>query len=331
VLVAVVILALCFGLLNGIHDAGNAIAAPVMTRAMTPGAALVLAAVFHVLGALVAGTAVAATIAGIVNVASGQLLAVVGAAVSGALVWNGLTLWWGIPCSSGHCLVGALAGAALADAGGSAVHWVGFSGLRPEGVLGVLLWLVISAALAFPLAAVGARLSRRALSGAPAGVSRSIRRAEWGTAACLAFAHGSNDSQKTMGLIATALLAGGRLTHFAVPLWVMVVSAAALTVGTSLGGWRVVRTLARRIYPLRSLDGLVSQAAASSIVLTASLVGAPVSTTDVVAPAVVGVGAGSRWHHVRLGVVRTVALSWLVTLPVSGLLAAAFLPIWRSL
>jgi PiT family inorganic phosphate transporter len=158
-----------------------------------------------------------------------------------------------------------------------------------------------------------------------------VRRSEIATTAALAFAHGSNDAQKTMGVLTLALVATGRLSHFAVPWWVAVVSAAALTIGTSLGGWRVVRTLARGIYPLRTLEGLVSQGSSATIVLAASLVGAPISTTDVVAPSVVGVGTGERWHHVRWKVVEEIGLAWVVTLPVSGALAALAWPVWRSL
>jgi PiT family inorganic phosphate transporter len=329
VLVAVVALAIAFGLVNGIHDAGNAIAAPVVTRALRPGTAVSLAAVCHVLGALLVGTAVAATVAGIISVPTSQIMAVLAAAVTGALVWNVLTLWWGLPCSSGHCLVGALAGAALAQGGAHAVQWGGLHGVRPVGVLGSLIWLVFSTAVAVPLAALTIRSARRSLRRATRAVERPIRRGEIVTTATLAFAHGSNDAQKTMGLIALALVASGHLARFSVPLWVILVAAAALTLGTCLGGWRVVRTLGRRIYHLRSLDGLASQGSASIIVLAASLVGAPISTTDVVAPAIVGVGAGERWRHVRWLVVREIGVAWLVTLPVAGILGAAALPLWR--
>ncbi len=289
-LVTVLVLAAAFGVVNGVHDAGNAIAAPIVTGAMRPGPAVVVAAVFHVIGALVLGTAVAATIAGITKVPEDRLLEVLGAAVLGALAWSLLTLWWGLPCSSGHCLVGALAGAALAEGGVGAVHWGGLDGLRPEGVLGSLIWLLVSSAAAVPVAMVGIRASRRMLRRATRAVERPVRRGEIATSAGLAFAHGSNDAQKTMGLITAALVAGGRLSHFAVPFWVALASALLLTFGTLLGGWRVVRTLGRRIYRIKSLDGLVSQGASGAIVMVASLAGAPVSTTDVVAPAVVGVG-----------------------------------------
>jgi PiT family inorganic phosphate transporter len=331
VLFAVVALAVVFGLVNGIHDAGNAIAAPIVTNALRPGPAVVLAAVFHVIGALVVGTAVAATVAGIIDVPTDQILVVLGAAVTGALVWNLATLWWGLPCSSGHCLVGSLAGAALVEGGVHAVHWGGLDGIRPEGVVGSLLWLLVSTLVAVPFAVVTIRLARRVLRRARRSVERPVKRGEIATTAALAFAHGSNDAQKTMGLVTLALVGGGRLSHFAVPLWVELLAAAALTLGTSLGGWRVVRTLGRHITHLRPLDGLAGQGSSSVIVLAASLAGAPISTTDVVAPAIVGVGTGERWRRVRWRVVREIGLAWLVTLPVAAVLAALAFPVWRWL
>lgn len=329
--VVVILLAAAFAVVNGVHDAGNAIAAPIVTGAMRPAPAVVTAAVFHVVGALVVGTAVAATIGGIAIVPTGDMLEVLGAAVLGALVWSLLTLWWGLPCSSGHCLVGALAGAALAEGGISAVRWGGLNGLRPVGVFGSLLWLFFSSAIALPLAMIGIRLARRSLRRATRSVQKPVRRGEVVASAGLAFAHGSNDAQKTMGLITAALVADGKLSHFAVPFWVALASALFLTFGTLFGGWRVVRTLGKRIYRIRSLDGLVSQSASGTIVLIASLAGAPVSTTDVVAPAVVGVGSGERFRHVRWAVVGEIGLAWLVTLPVSGALGAVFFLVWRWL
>jgi PiT family inorganic phosphate transporter len=305
-----------------VHDAANAIAAPIVTGAIRPAPALGLAAFFHLLGALVVGTAVAGTIAGIVIVPADQLLGVLAAAITAALVWNLVTLWRGLPCSSGHCLVGALAGAGLAAGGRSAVYWGGLKGLRPEGVIGSLVWLVVSSAVALPMALVGIRLVRRGLRRARRTIEGPLRRGELVTSAGLAFAHGSNDAQKSMGLMTAALVAGGRLSHFAVPFWVALICAVLMTLGTVLGGWRVVRTLGRGIYRLRTVDGLVSQGASATIVLVASLAGAPISTTDVVAPAVVGVGSGRRWRHVRWAVVGEIGLAWLVTLPVSAALGA---------
>lgn len=325
----VMILCAAFGLVNGVHDAGNAIAAPIVTRALRPAPALVLASVFHVVGALAGGTAVAFTVAGIVSTSAAHSLAVIGAAVTGALAWNVFTLWRGIPCSSGHCLVGALAGAALAEGGPGAVVWGGMHGLRPVGVVGSLVWLLLSAAVAVPVAVLGIRLARRLLRRATRRVVEPVRGGEILTSATLAFAHGSNDAQKTMGLLALTLVAGGFVSSLSVPLWVAAVAAVCLTVGTSLGGWRVVRTLGHGIYPLRPLEGLVTQGASSVIVLGASLAGAPVSTTDVVAPATVGVGTGERWRHVRWVVVEGIGLAWLVTLPVCGALGALAYPLWR--
>ena len=328
-LALIISLIVAFGLVNGVHDAGNAIAAPVVTRALRPRDAVGIASVFHVFGALALGTAVAATVAGIIAVPLPQTLVVLGAAVTGALVWNLLTLWWGLPCSSGHCLVGALAGAALAEGGLGAVNWGGMDGIRPKGVIGSLIWLLLSSLVAVLAAWVLILASRRVLRRATRSIVAPVRRGEIVTAAGLAFAHGSNDAQKTMGLLSLALLASGHLSKFEVPFWVVLLAAACLTIGTSLGGWRVVRTLGRRIYRLGVLEGLTSQGAASVIVLGASLAGAPISTTDVVAPAVVGVGAGERWRHVRWAVVREIAIAWLVTLPVAGVLAALALPVWR--
>ncbi len=330
-LAAVVILSIGFGLANGLHDAGNAVAAPVVTKALRPGQAIGLAAAFHVIGALVVGTAVATTVAGIIAVPHADTMVVLGAAVLGALIWNLFTLGLGLPCSSGHCLVGALTGAALADHGAAAVHWGGLHGLRPVGVVGSLVWLGLSSAVAMPLAFMGIRAARHGLREASRSLLGPIRRGEVLTTASLALAHGSNDAQKTMGLLALALVATGHLGHLSVPFWVQLTGAGALTIGTSLGGWRVVRTLGRGIFPLRSLDGLVSQGSASLIVLAGSLVGAPLSTTDVVAPAVVGVGAGERWRHVRWRVVRQIGVAWLVTLPVSAGLGACALVLWRAL
>jgi PiT family inorganic phosphate transporter len=190
--------------------------------------------------------------------------------------------------------------------------------------------LFFSTAISVPLALAGIIVARRALRRASRSIIGPLRGGEVLTSASLAFAHGSNDAQKTMGLLALALLANHPFSAFSVPWWVVLASAAALTVGTTFGGWRVVRTLGRGIYPLRTLEGFVSQGAASSIVLAASLLGAPISTTDVVAPAVVGVGAGQRWRHVRWGVVGVIALAWLVTLPVSAALGALALPVWKA-
>jgi len=329
-LVVAIIAAAAFDFTNGFHDSANAIAALVATRAARPVPALAWVSLFHMLGPLIVGTAVASTIAGIIHVTAGQTTAIVGAALTAALVWNVLTWLWGLPSSSSHALVGGLVGATLVGAGTHAVRWGGFSGVRPEGVLGVLAALAISPLLGFAVGFGAHQVAAKMLRRASREIERPIRRSEWGTAAALAFSHGTNDAQKTMGIVTLLLVAHGELTSFAVPLWVKLLAALSLTAGTSLGGWRIVRTLGRGIYPLQPLDGLVSQASSAGVIFAAAALGAPVSTTHVVASSIVGVGAQQRWRHVRWSVVREMGLAWVGTLPACALIAATVLPAWKA-
>jgi PiT family inorganic phosphate transporter len=329
-LVVAIVAAIAFDFTNGFHDSANAIAALIATRAARPAPALAWVSLFHLLGPLMVGTAVASTVAGIVRVDPGATTVVVGAALTAALVWNVLTWLWGLPSSSSHALVGGLVGAGLVEAGADAVRWGGFDGLRPVGVVGVLTALAISPLIGFTVGFVIHLAAARALRRARREIERPIRRSEWGTAAALAFSHGTNDAQKTMGIVTLLLVAHGNLERFAVPLWVKLLAAVSLTAGTSFGGWRIVRTLGTGIYPLRPLDGLVSQASASGVIFSAAALGAPVSTTHVVASSIVGVGAQQRWRHVRWSVVREMGLAWVATLPACAALAAVSLPAWRA-
>lgn len=325
-------LALAFALTNGFHDAANAIATLVATRGARPGQAVVLSAVFNVLGALIVGTAVADTIAGIVTVAPSEAVAVIGSGMFAAVAWNLLTWWRGLPSSSGHALVGGLVGAALAEAGAHAVNWGGLDGIHPVGVIGVLIALAVSPPLGFAFGLAVVRLLRRGLARATRRVHGPLVGSEWTMSAALSFSHGANDAQKAMGVIAALLLATGHLDHLAVPLWAKLACATALTAGTALGGWRIVRTIGRRIIHLQPVDGLASQSASTAVILSASLIGAPVSTTQVVASSVVGIGVGRRrWRHVRWSVVRAMALAWILTLPATAALGAITLLVWDSL
>jgi PiT family inorganic phosphate transporter len=322
-LIVVVVLAIGFDFTNGFHDSSNSIAAPVATGAMTPGQAVSVAAVFSLLGPILAGTAVANTVGGLITVGEADTLQILISALIAAVTWNLLTWWWGLPSSSSHALVGGLVGAAVVTGGLSAVQWGGFDGLKPYGVIGVLVALAIS-----PLLGAGAGLAleyaaRRAVRRASRRARTPILRGQWGTSAALAFAHGTNDAQKTMGLITLALVSAGNLSEFVVPLWVKVVCAVAMTVGTAFGGWRIARTIGRGIYRIRPLDGLVSQGSSALVIGGASALGAPVSTTHVVASSVVGVGAERRWRHVRWPVVREILSAWVVTLPACAAIAAA--------
>lgn len=323
---------IAFALTNGFHDAANAIATLVATRGARPGQAIVLSATFNMLGALLVGTAVADTIAGIVQVPAAQAIEVIGSGVLAATLWNLLTWWRGLPSSSAHALVGGLVGAAIVEAGSGAVQWGGLDGIKPVGVFGVLIALAVSPLLGLGFGLLLARLDRRALRRATKRVKGPIRGAEWAMSAALSFGHGANDGQKAMGVIAALLLASGHIDTLTVPLWVKFACGGALTLGTAMGGWRIIRTIGRRIFRLAPLDGFASQSASTAVILPATYLGAPVSTTQVVASSVVGVGGGrSRWRHVRWAVVRSIALAWVLTLPAAGAIGAIMLLIWRSI
>jgi PiT family inorganic phosphate transporter len=324
--------ALAFSLTNGFHDAANAIATLVATRGARPGEAVVLSAVFNMCGALLVGTAVADTIAGIVTVTGADAVAVIGSGVLAAVVWNLLTWWRGLPSSSAHALVGGLVGSAVASEGGDAVFWGGLDGWKPVGVLGVLIALALSPLIGFGAGALFVRIAQRVLRRATRRARAPVRAAEWAMSAALSFSHGANDAQKAMGVIAALLLAAGRVQTLTVPVWAKLGCGATLTLGTLLGGWRIVRTVGRGIIRLTALDALASQTAATAVILPASYAGAPVSTTHVVASSVVGVGVGRRrWRHVRWTVVRAMMLAWLLTLPASAALGAVSFFAWRAL
>ncbi len=323
---------IAFALTNGFHDAANAIATLVATRGARPGQAIVLATVFNMLGALLVGSAVADTIAGIVEVPASEAVEVIGAGVLAATAWNLLTWGRGLPSSSAHALVGGLVGSAIAEAGIHAVQWGGLDGWKPVGVFGVLIALAVSPILGLGFGLGFERLSGRLLRRATKRVKTPIRGAEWAMSAALSFGHGANDGQKAMGVIAALLLASGHIETLTVPLWVKLACGAALTLGTAMGGWRIIRTIGRRIFRLAPIDGFASQSASTAVVLPATYLGAPVSTTQVVASSVVGVGGGRRrWHHVRWTVVRSIAFAWLLTLPAAAALGAIMLVIWRAI
>jgi inorganic phosphate transporter, PiT family len=330
--VLAVVAILAFAFTNGFHDAANAIATLVATRGARPGAAILLAAVCNLLGPLLLGAAVADTIAGIVEVTAAQTVVVVGAALTAAVVWNLVTWWRGLPSSSSHALVGGLVGAAVVEAGGGAVNWGGVGGGHPEGVVGALVALAISPVLGFGAAWAMERGVRRGLRRVTTRANRPVRRAQWLTSGWLAISHGANDAQKAVGVLAVLLLANGTTQSLSAPVWATLACAGALTVGTALGGWRIVKTIGRRIFRIRPVDGLVSQTSSAAVILVASLVGAPASTTQVVSSSVVGVGVGRRrYRHVGWGVVGSILLAWVTTFPAAAVLAALLVPVWRWL
>ena len=291
-----IVLVLAFDVTNGFHDASNMLSSLVATRAMTPAQAVLIVGAFTLLGPLLGGTAVANTIASVVDL--GGLperiaLGIVASGVGAAIAWNLLTWWRGLPSSSSHALIGGLAGAALAGPGAHHVVW-GFGALRDgelAGVAKVLFALFISPLLGFSVGFALQRIMRFALRAARPTIEVGLRRAQWFTAAGLAFSHGTNDAQKGMGVIALLLVLGGFLPAFRVPIWVMVASALCITLGTMLGGWRIVRTMGFQIYRLRPLHGLDVQLSSIAVILGASALGGPVSTTHLVGSSTMGVGA----------------------------------------
>jgi inorganic phosphate transporter, PiT family len=320
--ILVVVLVVVFDYTNGFHDAANAIASAISTRALAPRAALTLAALGNLGGALLS-TDIAATIANqILDPPAGTAgLSVILAALVGAITWNLVTWYFGLPSSSSQALIGGLVGAGLAS--GSPVHWV--SGVVGKVVVPMVISPVIGLVLGYLLMVAVLWLFRRVN---PHRAERGFRIAQIFSATSLAVGHGLQDAQKGMGIIVLALLTSGQLGAFDVPLWVVLVCAGALAAGTYSGGWRIMRTLGRRIFPLRPQHGFVAEATASIVLyLTAFVVHAPVSTTHVMTASVMGVGSTRRLSAVRWGVAREIVLAWVLTLPAAAVVAALAYPL----
>jgi PiT family inorganic phosphate transporter len=325
--VIVVAVVVVFDYTNGFHDASNIIATVIASRAMTPAQAVTLVAACHFIGPLVAGTAVADAVASIVNLgalAPVTSVTVILCGVLGAISWNLATWWWGIPSSSSHALVGGLVGAVLAAAGPWHVEW-GVGGLvngRPSGLAKVLLGLLLSPVVGFWLGFTIHRVMRRLLAGARPSANTALRRLQWVTSAGLAFSHGANDAQKSMGVITLVLLLTGSIPTFTVPTWVILCCAAAISMGILSGGWRIVRTVGYEIYKVRPLHALDAQLTSAAVIFGASLMGAPVSTTHVVSSSITGIGSSERPHAVRWTKAEEIVGTWVITIPGAGIAAA---------
>jgi PiT family inorganic phosphate transporter len=315
-IVVVIAVALVFDYTNGFHDAANAIATSVATRALSPRTALAMAAVMNLIGAFL-GTEVASTVgSGIIDAPQGMSgLIVVLAALVGAIAWNLITWWFGLPSSSSHALIGGLVGAALAAAG--TVQW--------NGVLAkVVIPMVLSPIVGFTLAAlVMLALLWIFRNGRPRRLSRGFRHAQTVSAAAMALGHGLQDAQKTMGVIVLALVVGGYHEGFEIPWWVVLLSAGALSAGTYAGGWRIMRTLGRRIIDLDPPHGFAAEVTASAVLYTTAFAfAAPISTTQTITSSILGVGATKRLSAVRWGVAGNIAVAWVLTIPMAALAAA---------
>jgi inorganic phosphate transporter, PiT family len=318
--VAVVLL---FDYTNGFHDASNIIATPIASRALTPIQAVTIVAIFEFLGPILGGTAVANTIGKFVNlddVAAVLSVSIILCGLSGAIFWNLLTWWFGIPSSSSHALVGGLAGAVLVGVGSDHVIW-GFAQLAQghlTGVTKVLLALILSPIIGFWVGFFIHRLTFFLMRGAKPGVNRFFKRIQILSCAGLAFSHGANDAQKSMGIITLVLLNGGFLSTFDVPFWVIVSCALAITLGILSGGWRIVRTVGFGIFRVRPIHAFDAQLTSAAVIFGASVVGAPVSTTHVVSSSLMGIGASERPKAVRWAKAKEIVSTWLITIPGAG-------------
>ncbi len=315
-LVVVVALALVFDYINGFHDTANAIATSVATRALPPAVAVTMAAAFNFIGAF-AGTAVAKTVgAGLVDEQT-TTQTVVGAALLGAIAWNLITWYEGLPSSSSHALLGGLFGATLVAAGPGA--------FKVEGVVGKVIVPMVTSPLIGFAGAFGLMLALywlfRDASRKP--LARVFRRLQVLSAGYMAFSHGSNDAQKTMGIITLALFSAGLIPEVSVPTWVIVAAASAISLGTAVGGWRIMRTMGHRVAELEPVHGFAAETTAATVLLTTAHLGMPVSTTHVISSAIMGVGTAKGPRGVRWTVAGNIIVAWLITIPAAGAIAAA--------
>src|SRR4030043_975202 len=313
-IIVIIILALIFDFLNGIHDSSNIVATMIASRAFSPRTALGMTAVANFLGPFIFGVAVAETIGNEVVVAEAISLLVIFAALSSAIVWNLLTWYLGFPSSSSHALVGGLVGAVVVGAGWDAI-------LLP-GLLKVLLTLLASPLIGFLFGYLFLKILVLISWNASPKVNTVFKRSQIFTSISLALSHGTNDAQKTMGIITLTLVTGGVLETFVVPEWVIFACASMIALGTAVGGWRLIRTIGGKFFRIKPIDGFASQLSSSVVILGASLIGGQVCTTSGVRSWFFGRGAAERKNKVRWSVGKDIAIAWLLTIPASALVAA---------
>jgi PiT family inorganic phosphate transporter len=312
--------ALIFDFLNGVHDSSNIVATVISSRALRPRMALILSALAHFIGPFLFGVEVAKTVGtGLLDQNALQLEVVIAALIA-SVFWNLLTWYLGLPSSSSHALVGGLLGAALLS-GGIAV-------IKVRGLAIILVALLVSPLIGLIVGFIIMRLTLWAVQSASPRINKLFQRLQILTLLGLSFSHGTNDAQKTMGVITLGLVLTGYLETFEVPVWVVGLSAGAIALGTSFGGWRLIRTLGAKMFRIRPVHAFTSQIAGASVILGAALMGGPVSTTQVISSAILGVGAGQRPNMVRWQVLGDMLTAWLLTIPVTAGLAAL---IWLGL
>ena len=314
-LIVFIALAVIFDFINGFHDSSNIVATVIFSRALPPRVALTLAAISHFIAPFLFGVAVATTIGEALLDVSALTMNVIVAAIVSAIIWNLITWYFGIPSSSSHALLGGLLGAAL-------MHSRSLAIVSASGLAKIAIALFLSPIAGLIVGYIVMKITLFLVRGATPKVSHLFRRFQIVTLIGLSLSHGTNDAQKTMGLIAMGLLLSGQISSFYVPLWVVTLSAAAIGLGTLFGGWRLIRTLGGKIFRIRPIHGFTSQIAGSIVILSAALLGGPVSTTQVMSSSILGVGAAERVNKVRWSVLGDMAVTWLFTMPVNGALAA---------
>jgi PiT family inorganic phosphate transporter len=317
VLGIVVFLALAFDFINGFHDTANAIATSVSTRALKPRTAIIMAAFMNFLGAILF-TGVAKTIGGSVadpaTLTGGLGIKVVIATLLAAIIWNLVTWWFGIPSSSSHALIGALAGAVLVGAGSDHVKW--------EGFISIVKVLIFSPLIAFAIGYIFMTILKWIFANkSPHTVNKVFRSMQVVTAAIQSFTHGTNDAQKAMGIITFALVTSGRLDTLEVPLWVKLSAATSMALGTSIGGWKIIKTMGTKIFKIEPINGFAADMTGASVIFTATVLEMPVSTTHAITSALLGVGSAKRVSEVKWALAGRIVVTWFITIPIAGLLS----------
>lgn len=323
IVITIILLAVCFDFINGFHDTANAIATAVSTKALTLKKAIVMAAIMNFLGAVVS-TNVAETIAkdivDLERISNGSEVII--AALISAIIWNLITWYFGIPSSSSHALIGSLAGAALADAGASAIKLHGFEK--------VVLSLIVSPLLAFSVGFLMFTLIKRIFRNANLGkANHGFRRFQILTAALQAFSHGTNDAQKSMGIITLALVSYGYRSEMTIPHWVQLLCAVSMAFGTSIGGWRIIKTVGTQIMKLKPVNAVAADLSSALIIQVATRFGLPVSTTHVISSSIMGVGASSRIKGVKWSTAQKMIYAWFTTIPITIIISAGIFSICK--
>jgi inorganic phosphate transporter, PiT family len=316
ILVFFIAIALTFDFLNGFHDSANVVATAIASRAIPPRSALAMSALTNFAGPFLFGVAVATTIGNEVISEEAVTIPVALAALSSAIIWNILTWWFGIPSSSSHALIGGFVGAGITG--------YGLGAIQAEGMAKVIIGLFISPFLGLGLGWLVMRLVLTIGKLMTPRANIFFLRSQWLTTLGLGLSHGTNDAQKTMGILAMGLVAFGVIPYFYVPSWVILASATAMALGTALGGWRLIRTMGSGFYRVRPVHAFSSQVASFGVIIGAALWGAPVSTTQVISSSIVGAGSAERINKVRWGIAMQIVSAWILTIPSTGLLGALF-------